>query len=144
MINLLNRNNAYELFPKIALGLSRALGKTTIGAYWDFDTLFQHLINFEAYAFIEEDSGYCGVFQVTESPKAKTLNFFWSGKHSSNNVPVDWDLIDEFLEAAARDLGCKFVQCEGRAGWKKILSDRGYQEDSVIYTKEVSYELPNV
>lgn len=144
LINLLNRNNVYELFPQLAKGLLRAVGKTTIGDYWNADSLFQHILNHEVVAFIEPASGYCGVAQVTYSPLAKTLNFFWSGKHEDNPVDVDWDIIDGFLESAARDLGCDYIQCEGRRGWAKILKDRGYSEDSVIFTKEVSHELPNV
>lgn len=144
MIKLLTRKNVYELFPELSKGLSRAFENTTIGSYWNLESLFQHLINFEVYAFIEEDSGYCGVFQVCSSPLSRTLNFFWSGKHEDNDTPVDWDYIDEFLQHAARDLHCQFIQCEGRVGWKKILEGRGYSVDSSLFTKEVSYELPPV
>lgn len=141
MITLIDRTNILREYPKLLKGVLRASEKTTIDSFWDSETLFQHLINFEAFAFIEEKSGYCGVFQFSYSPKAKILNFFWSGKDPDNPNPVDWGYIDEFLEYTAKGNQCTIIQCEGRRGWKKILEPLGYIEDSVLFIREVPNEL---
>ncbi|CCL97945.1 hypothetical protein tf_55 [Pseudomonas phage tf] len=144
MITLISNQNILELFPKMVSGLERAFQNTSIGSYWNMKLLVDHLVNREVYGFFEPESGYSGIFQFTYSPLAKTLNFFWSGKDPSNTTPVNWDLIDTFLTAIAQAEGCKFITCEGRPGWKKILESRGYTTDSVLFTKEVSHESPPV
>lgn len=144
MITLLSYNNIQELLPKVTPGLSRAETKTNLGDFWNVEVLYEAVIQQEALAFHQEESGYSGVFYFGSTPLCRTLNFFWSGKDPDNEVPVDYAEVDLFLQKVARHSGCKFISCEGRKGWKTILAPLGYAEDSVIYTKEVSYELPPV
>lgn len=144
MIKLINRSNLHEDFPKSVPALERALSKTSLGDYWNLEQLVQHIINYEVGLFWHVESGYFGVFQFTFAPLAKSLNFFWSGKDPANEVPVDYSEVDQFLDIVAREQQCHFISCEGRRGWKPILEARGNSEDSVLYTKKVNYELPDV
>lgn len=141
MINLISFNNIIEFHPKIVPGLSRAETKTNLASFWNVDVLIEAIIQQEALAFYQEESGYAGVFYFGSTPLCRTLNFFWSGKDPENDHPVNYAEVDEFLTKVALHSKCKFISCEGRKGWKPILSPLGYTEDSVIYTKEVSHEL---
>ena len=144
MITLVYHLNVEEKFQMLIPGLSRTELKTNLGDFWDLPSLKASILNKEAYAFHQVNSGYSGVFYVGTSPLSKTIHFFWSGKDKSVEEPVDYIEIDKFLDYMARLLDCKYICCEGRKGWKPILIPLGYAEDSVIYTKEVSYELPHV
>lgn len=144
MINLINRLNITEEYPKMAESLSRALTKTDLSSFWTLEDLFHHVVNDEVIVFVQQESGYYGVLQKGSAPQASILHFFWSGKDPVNEVPVDWDEVDDFLIHAARQLRVSHIQCEGRRGWKPILLSRGYSEDSVVYTKKVPYELPPI
>ncbi|AWY03098.1 hypothetical protein SCYZ1_43 [Pseudomonas phage SCYZ1] len=144
MINLISRTNIQENYSLLAKGLVRALDKTTLGDYWSLDDLYQHIINFECYAFHQVESAYSGAFMITTSPKRITLNFFWSGKDPDNTVPVDYEEVNRMLEESARHFGCHVILCEGRSGWKKVLEPLGFEVDSINYTREVKYELPPI
>ena len=144
MIKLIKRSNLLEELPKIEPALERALTKTDLRDFWTIGDLINHVVNDEVVLFYQQDSMYVGVLQTTFAPRTKILDFFWSGKDPSEPHPVDWDEIDDFLIHVAKELGCGIIQCEGRRGWKPILTARGYSEDSVIYTKKVPYELPSV
>lgn len=141
MITLITRSNIDECYPIIAPGLTRALTKTTLGKYWDLESLYHHIVNFEAYAFHQVESGYSGVFSIGGAPLGKTLFFFWSGKDKHNKTPVDYAEINSVLEESAKHFGCAFIQCEGRRGWKPVLEPLGYVEDSTNFVKEVGNEL---
>lgn len=142
MINIVTRESIH-LFDSVQPALLRALTKTDLGKHWNMQALYDHVINFQAYIFVQEASGYAGVIQILPTPLSKVVYFFWSGKDPQNRVPVDYDEVDQFLEHVARDQGCTSIMCEGRRGWKPTLNKRGYFEDSVIFTKEVELnELP--
>ena len=144
MINVISRGNINE-FPVVVPALQRAFFKTELGTFWDFDSLFNLVINQEAFIFYQPESGYAGVIQFTYCPKGKILNFFWSGKDPDSEVPVDYVEIDAFLVEVAKEQGCIVIQCDGRRGWKSVLTPLGYTEDSVNFIKEVKQdELPNV
>lgn len=144
MINLITRSNLDTDFSSLIPGLSRALTKTSLGKFWDLESLYHHLVNFEAYAFHQVESGYSGVFSLGGAPLGKTLFFFWSGKDPENDTPVDYKEIDEVLMESAKHFGCSFIQCEGRRGWKSVLDPLGYSEDSTNFVKEVDNELSPV
>ena len=139
MIQLIVRETL-DKFPLLIPGLSRALSVGNLSANWSLDTLYQHIINHEAYGFYQEESGYAGVFVVSTSPLCKSLYFFWSGKDPENKKLIDYKEVDEFLTIAAKALGCRYILCEGRKGWKKTLSTLGYAEDSVVFSKEIPDE----
>lgn len=144
MITLINRSNIDLELPKMSKALLRAEEKTPIGKFWSIEALYDNLVNGEVVAFQQVESGYYGVLQTTSSPLAKILSFFWSGKDIDNTTPADWEEVDAFLQHAAKQLGCSLILCEGRRGWKSILEPLGYSEDSVVFLKEVSHELPTV
>lgn len=125
-------------------GLERTETKTNLGEFWNVEVLYEAILQQEALAFYCDTSGYSGVFYFGSTPLCRTLNFFWSGKDPAVEEPVDYALVDEFLQKVARHTKCRFICCEGRKGWRPILQPLGYTEDSVIYTKEVSHELPPV
>lgn len=144
MISIISRSNI-DRFEEVAPALERALEKTALSDTWNLRALYDHVVNKEAYVFLQDESGYAGVIQFVNTPLQRVLYFFWSGKDRSNRVLVDYDEVDSFLEAVAKDQGCASIMCEGRKGWKPMLTKRGYSEDSVIFTKEVKLnELPTV
>lgn len=138
MIHSISRNNLEQFFPVIRSGLSRALHKTPLGDFWDLESLWEHLVNFEVFAFHQEETGYSGVFSFQQSPKRKGLYFFWSGKDEQNTIPVDYEEVERYLEEAAKHFDCQYIICEGRKGWKTILEPLGFSIDSINYTKEVT------
>lgn len=143
MITPISRTNI-DLIAECAPGLVRALEKTSLGEHWDIPALYDYLANFEAYAFLQHESGYSGVFQITGSPKVRTLYFFWSGKNPDNDVPIDYAEVDQFLIAAAQNFGCQQISCEGREGWGKVIAPLGYKADSRTYIKEVPHDSTQV
>lgn len=143
MITFITRQTL-DHFPKAVSGLSRTLKKTSLGDSWSIESLYDNIVNFEAYAFIQEESGYSGAFTIANSPHKKAIYFFWAGKDPENSVPIDHKEVDEFLVAAARYFNCSQVIAEGRKGWERIIAPFGYKEDSRVYIKEVSHELPEI
>lgn len=144
MITFVCHLNVEDKFQLLVPGLSRAELKTNLGGYWDLPSLKTSILNKEAFAFHQDASGYSGVFYVGVAPLCKTLYHFWAGKDPSVEAPVDYTEIDKFFDHMAKLFECRYISCEGRKGWKSILTPLGYAEDSVVYTKEVSYELPQL
>ncbi|AJD82752.1 hypothetical protein [Pseudomonas phage ZCPS1] len=144
MIHLITRENIDSL-PTVAPALARAFNRTDLGKFWDFEHLVHSLVNYEAFVFYQEESGYAGVLQVSQAPLGNILHFFWSGKMPGNETPIDYSEVDEYLGQLAQKMGCRFIQCEGRRGWKPTLEKLGYTEDSVTFYREVTPdELPPI
>lgn len=143
MITFITRQT-YDHLERAIPGLSRAITKTSLGESWDIQSLSHYIINFDAYAFIQEETGYAGAFTISQTPLKRSIYFFWSGKDRSNKVPVDYDEVLAFLEAAARHFNCSQIIAEGRKGWERVVAPLGFREDSRVYIKEVSHELPEI
>ena len=143
MITFITRQTL-DHFEKAIPGLSRAVTKTSLGESWSIQTLHDHLINYQAYAFIQEETGYAGAFTISQTPLMRSIYFFWSGKDISNKTPVDYTEVNDFLIAAARHFECTQIIAEGRKGWEKIVEPLGFREDSRVYIKEVPHELPEI
>lgn len=137
MIRLVSRSNVVEMFPLMEEGLERARTKTSLGSSWTLENAFDSLVNFAAYGFYQEESGYSGIFTVTSSPQRKFLNIFWAGKDRDNKTPIDEQECDEFFEACAHYFGCNAILVRGRKGWSKLAAKQGYIEDSRTYMKEL-------
>lgn len=131
-------------FDRAAPALQRALEETSLGKTWTMQGLVDHIVNYQAYAFFQEESQYAGAFLITNTPLVRSIYFFWSGKQKGNKVPIDYTEVDHFLMAAAEVFNCNNIICEGRAGWSKVIAPLGYKEDSRVYIKEVSHELPEI
>jgi len=136
MIKLISRPNIDE-FEKLVPGLERALTKTSLGKYWSIGALYDNIVNYAAYGYYQEESGFAAAFTVSQSPLRKTLNVFWAGKDPENTVPVNHAECDEFHQACAHYFNCQTILVQGRTGWKPIGEDLGYSEDSRVYLKEV-------
>lgn len=143
MITLITRETV-EHINRAAPALERALKETTLNKTWTMQGLVDHIVNYQAYAFLQEESQYAGVFLVTTSPLMRSLYFFWSGKARGNKTPINHQEVDDFLVSAAQALQCKEIICEGRKGWGKVIAPYGYTPDSVLYIKEVPHELPEI
>lgn len=127
-----------RIWRSMKKGLERALIKTTLDEYWDLHSLKLALDNEEVYGFYQVESGYAGVYSVYQTPKAKVLYFFWSGKDPSYSQPVDYFQVNDYLKCLAERLGCTHLSCEGRKGWLAILKPLGYKEDCTTFTLEIN------
>jgi len=136
MTKLVSRENIHE-FDKMVPHLERALIKTSLGKYWTIQTLYDNMVNQQVFGFIQEHTGYHGAFYIGHSPLRKTLQVFWGGKDLHNKTPIDDVELDNFFVACAEVFGCKSIAIEGRKGWEKMATRRGYLEDSRVYIKEV-------
>lgn len=136
-IQLVSRPNVQELFPLMEAGLKRPLTKTTLGLYWDLQSLFDHIVNLQAYGFYQHESQYSGAFTITVTPLRRCLNIFWAGKDLTNKVPIDEVECDAFFKACAKYFECDVIVVRGRKGWQKAGERLGYLEDSRSYIKEV-------
>ena len=136
MIKLISRPNIDE-FEKLVPGLERVLTKTSLGKYWSIEALYDNIVNFQAYGFYQEESGFAGAYTISVSPLRKTLNCFWAGKDPSNKTPIDHAECDAFHHAVAEHFECEAILVQGRKGWEKIGKKFGYSEDSRVYLKEV-------
>lgn len=143
MITFITRQT-FDHFEKTIPGLQRALTKTSLGESWSIKSLADHIVNFQAYGFYQEESGYAGVFTISETPLKRSLYWFWSGKNPDNDVPIDYTEVSSFLDAAAQHFNCSQIIGEGRKGWERVGAPLGFREDSRVYIKEVSHELPEI
>lgn len=143
MIYLISHSNL-ELLDKAVTGLERALTKTTLGLSWDIPSLYGAVKEGSVLAFYQVDSGYSGVLSIHQTPKMKSLYWWWSGKDPENKTPIDFEEVDLFLVAAAKQLQCQQILGEGRKGWERVGGPMGYKEDTRLYSKEVTYELPQI
>mgnify|MGYP003436513124 CR=1 FL=1 len=126
-------------FQECCKGLERALLNTTLGDFWDLPSLRDKLSRGKVLGFFQPDSGYSGICSIGIYPKVKSLVFFWSGKDPANKTPVDYSEADEYLQASAERLNCKYILCDGRVGWKTVLEPLGYTLDTHSYIREIQY-----
>lgn len=136
MITPISRNNIDDI-QRASPGLVRTLETTSLGESWTMDDLMDHLVNFQVYAFLQEESGFAGVFQIMAAPRSRNLNWFWAGKDAENKTPIDFAEVDAFLVAAANHFQCNKLVCDGRIGWERISKPYGYHEDGRVYVKAI-------
>lgn len=136
MIIPISRTNI-ELLEKCRPGLQRELDRSALKECWDIERLYDHVVNFQAYAFHQEESALSGVFSIVTTPLQNHLYWWWTGKDVTNKTPIDYKELDLFLTQAAQHFGCKRIVCEGRRGWERVSKPFGYREDGRVYTKSV-------
>lgn len=133
----INKDKVDALWSRIECGLSRAIDKTTLGEFWDMESLRDYLLSDKLFGFYQTQSGYAGIYSISDTPKARQLTFFWSGKDQNNDNKVDYNEVAEHLNEVATIFGCTHISCEGRVGWKKILEPLGYSTDGSLYLKRL-------
>ena len=143
MITFITRET-FDHLGKAIPGLSRAITKTSLGESWDLQSLADHIVNFAAYAFIQEETGYAGAFTISQTPLKRSIYFFWSGKDVNNKTPVDFNEVFDFLQVAARHFNCTQIIAEGRKGWAKIVEPLGFREDSRVSVSYTHLTLPTI
>lgn len=141
MIHLVSRSNI-EDFDLMVKGLERPLTKTSLGEYWTLSALFDAMVNQSVFGFYQEESQYSGAFNITRFPLKSCLNVFWAGKDPDNKTPIDIAECTAFFEACARLFKCDTIIVQGRKGWGDWGKSHGYVEDSRVFTREVTHELP--
>jgi len=141
MIRLISRQNI-EDFDLMVKGLERPLTKTSLGEYWTLSALYDAMVNQSIFGFYQEESQYSGAFSIVKTPLRKCMNIFWAGKDPDNDTPIDIDECDAFFNACAQHFECDVIMVKGRKGWGHWGGHLGYKEDSRVFTKEVTHELP--
>lgn len=136
MIIPISRANI-DLLEKCAPGLQRELDRSDLDECWDIQALYDHVVNFQAYALLQEESGLAGVFCINETPFMRILNLFWLGKDPDNKTPCDYKELDQFLVHAGEHFGCARVVCDGRKGWARVVEPLGYRDSGRVYVKSI-------
>lgn len=115
--------------------LLKAWDKTNLSSFLDIEDVRDWLEEEKQFCFISEDKKYAGVFRINSGRKGNTLYFWLSGGEEPTG---GWDAVDKFLTSISYVFNCKYIQLEGRLGWKKKVEPFGYKVDSLILIKEVT------
>ena len=105
------------------------LEKTNPG--WDSTDVFLALVRREAQCwFIAEHGKPVGIVitklgKVNDTPSGLLWNALQAGI----------GLLTDHIEPWFREMGCKFVEINGRKGWSKVLD--GYRETTRVFVKEL-------
>ena len=75
----------------------------------------------------------CIVTEIVVYPKVKQLNIFLGGGELDQIMDMHTDVIN-----LAKAQGCSALTMTGRAGWKKPLSDNGWDQLHSSYIKELT------
>ncbi len=119
--------------------MERAFDRTRLSLFWSLETLYHKVVNQEAWIFLQEETGFAGVFTIGHSPRMQYLNWFWAGQDPAFSNPPDYDEVQKLLEYCARTFGLTHITTEGRKGWGPLAKQHGYEVDSVLYIKEVPH-----
>lgn len=131
---LLSKDSIEGWWPLVSPLLSKAWDSTAIGDLLSLSDVRDKLSDGSYYCFVSGDRAYAGVFSVCESPRCRYVYFFLSGGQEPSG---GWVAVDDFLTEVATVFGCKYIQLEGRLGWKRKVEPLGYKVDSLLLTKEV-------
>lgn len=71
---------------------------------------------------------------IHELPQGKSCTIWLAGGDLDECLEIE-KTITEY----AREQGCKVVEIHGRAGWARVLKDRGYQAPKVSLCKRIDY-----
>lgn len=143
MIIPISRHNI-ELLQDYTPALQGALERTSLDKSWNIQAVWDNVVNYTAYAFCQPESGYIAVFSIVVSPLRRSMYVFWGGKDPENETPIDYQEVSDGMDDIARHFECSAIVVEGRKGWEKVGRTLGFTEDSRIYEKEVTYELPTI
>lgn len=68
----------------------------------------------------------------------KALQVIWGAGEGGIERP-SLDVLDEGLKFFAKTQLCRKIDIIGRAGWERILADRGFKRSSITLSREVDY-----
>ena len=77
----------------------------------------------------------CAVTEILVYPNKKILHVFLAGGAKGHGIDQITDMHDSAVEFAKRE-NCQGMTVSGRAGWKKILAERGWKQQFVTLAKE--------
>jgi hypothetical protein len=78
----------------------------------------------------------CAVTEIIVYPNKKFLHVFLAGGDNGHGIDQLTDMHDSAV-TFAKENGCKGMSVSGRAGWKKILASRGWEQKFVTLAKEL-------
>lgn len=134
---LLPASKKHLWWPIVKPLLEKAYSKTNVETFKSIGELEDDIAQEYQYCFISSDKSYAGVFDIIEGSRSNVLHFWLSGGEEPEG---GWKEVDEFLTKVALVFDCKYIQLEGRLGWKKLTEPLGYSLDSVLMIKEVTNE----
>ena len=77
----------------------------------------------------------CAVTEILVYPNKKIFHVFLAGGDQGYGINQIMDMHDDAIEFAKRN-DCQGMTVSGRAGWKKILAERGWKQQFVTLAKE--------
>ena len=81
-------------------------------------------------------SNGCAVTEILVYPNKKILHVFLEGGAKGHGIDQITDMHDSAVEFAKRE-NCQGMTVSGRAGWKKILVERGWKQQFITLSKEI-------
>lgn len=86
--------------------------------------------------FDEETQEAHGHFitEIKQYPQFSMLVIQYAAMMPNHMVEIE-DLMQEYAEKYAKNVGCLGIEFVGRPGWKKHATKYGYQSQSVMYQK---------
>jgi len=78
----------------------------------------------------------CAVTEILVYPNKKILHVFLAGGDNGHGIDQITDMHDSAVEFAKRE-NCQGMSVSGRAGWKKILASKGWEQKFVTLAKEL-------
>lgn len=114
------------------------------GGRYTVDDLYQKLTAGEYQLWVVVEEGRlvaANTVRLAQYPQMRVLEgFFIAGDRL-----LEWkDQMCAEMERLAQALGCQIIEFNGRRGWGKVLSENGYHEQFVTYSKVVDGPLPPV
>ena len=77
----------------------------------------------------------CAITEILVYPNKKILHVFLAGGAKGHGIDQITDMHDSAVEFAKRE-NCQGMTVSGRAGWKKILAEKGWKQQFVTLAKE--------
>jgi len=78
----------------------------------------------------------CAITEILVYPNKKILHVFLAGGDNGHGIDQITDMHDSAVEFAKRE-NCQGMSVSGRAGWKKILASKGWEQKFVTLAKEL-------
>ena len=77
----------------------------------------------------------CAVTEILVYPNKKILHVFLAGGKKGHGIDQIMDMHDSAVEFAKGN-NCQGMTVSGRAGWKKMLQEKGWKQQFITLAKE--------